>query len=141
MSMPTVTMLLKEGLLDRAYAFLSVPTGYHGLTGVLVLLAFLFMVQVRNPEALHQEAPGEKAIPGLDHCPEAKTLRRKIRALASDLRQVRNRQDPLALSTAERRIADPCCHRTFCDFRKAVYFSGIITEGRPCHHEQSGRHL
>lgn len=104
MSMPTVTMLLKEGLPDRAYAFLSVPTGYHGLTGALVLLAFLSMVQVRNPEALHQEAPGEEAIPGLDRCPEAKTSRPKIRALASDLQQVRNRQDPLALSTAERRI-------------------------------------
>ena len=90
-------MLLREGLLERAHAFLSVPKGYYGLTSVLVLLALLFMARVRNPEALRHEAPGEwGAILGLDRCPEAKTLRRKIRMLGSDVQQVRNWQDALA---------------------------------------------
>ena len=89
--------LLKEGLLDRAGAFLSLPRGYYGLTSILLLLAFLFMARVRNPEALRHEAPGEwGAILGLDRCPEAKTLRRKIRLLASDEQQVRNWQSALA---------------------------------------------
>ena len=89
--------LLKEGLLDRPAAFLSLPKGYYGLTSTLLLLAFLFMARVRNPEALRHEAPGEwGAVLGLDRCPEAKTLRRKIRALASDVRRVKGWQDALA---------------------------------------------
>ena len=90
-------MLLREGLLARAGAFLSLPKGDYGLTSVLLLLAFLFLARVRNPEALRHEAPGEwGAVLGLDRCPEAKTLRRKIRALAADVQQVRNWQDALA---------------------------------------------
>ncbi len=89
--------LLKEGLLDRSGAFLSLPKGCHGLTSTLLLLAFLFMARVRNPEALRHEAPGEwGAVLGLDRCPEAKTLRRKIRALASDVQRVKGWQDALA---------------------------------------------
>ncbi len=89
--------LLKEGLLDRAGQFLSLPKGYYGLTSTLLLLAFLFMARVRNAEALRHEAPGEwGAVLGLDRCPEAKTLRRKIKALASDPQRVRDWQDALA---------------------------------------------
>ena len=89
--------LMKEGLLDRAGQFLSLPKGYYGLTSVLLMLAFLFMARIRNPEALRHEAPGEwGAILGLDRCPEAKTLRRKIRALASDPQRIRDWQDALA---------------------------------------------
>ena len=69
-------MLLKEGLLNHAREFLSLPKGYYGLTTVL-----LFLARVRNPEALRHQVPGEwGAIPGLDRCPEVKTLRRKIKA-------------------------------------------------------------
>ena len=89
--------LLEEGLLDRSGAFLSLPKGYYGLTSTLLLLAFLFMARVRNPEALRHEAPGEwGAVLGLDRCPEAKTLRRKIKALASDVQRVKGWQDALA---------------------------------------------
>ncbi len=83
--------LLKEGLLEHADRFLSLPKGYYGLTSVLLMLAFLFMARIRNPEALRHEAPGERgAVLGLDRCPEVKTLRRKIRALASDPQRVRD---------------------------------------------------
>ncbi len=89
--------LLKEGLLEHADRFLSLPKGYYGLTSTLLLLAFLFLARVRNPEALRHEAPGEwGAVLGLDRCPEAKTLRRKIRALAADERRVKGWQDALA---------------------------------------------
>ena len=90
-------MLLKEGLLERAPGFLSLPKGYYGLTSLLLLLAFLFMARVRNPEALRCRSPGEwGALLGLDRCPEVKTLRRKIRALAADPQRVRDWQDALA---------------------------------------------
>ena len=78
--------LLEEGLLQHADRFLSLPKGYYGLTSTLLLLAFLFLARVRNPEALRQEWG---AVLGLDRCPEAKTLRRKVRALAADERRVK----------------------------------------------------
>ena len=90
-------MLLGEGLLDRAREFLSLPKGYYGLTSVLLLLSFLFMARVRNPEALRHQAPGEwGAVLGLDRCPEAKTLRRKIKALAANPQRVEDWRDALA---------------------------------------------
>ena len=90
-------MLLQEGLLGRAQGFLSLPKGYYGLSTVLLFLAFLFLARVRNPEALRHQAPGEwGAILGLDRCPEVKTLRRKIKALGWDARQVRAWQASLA---------------------------------------------
>ena len=90
-------MLLKEGLLDRAWGFLSLPKGYYGLTTVLLFLAFLTLARVRNPEALRHQAPGEwGAILGLDHCPEVKTLRGKIKALGRDVQRVRDWQASLA---------------------------------------------
>ena len=89
--------LLQEGLLAHAGRFLSLPKGYYGLTSVLLMLAFLCLARVRNPEALRHEAPGERgAVLGLDRCPEAKTLRRKVRALARDPQRVRDWQDALA---------------------------------------------
>ena len=90
-------MLLKEGLLNRAREFLSLPKGYYGLTTVLLFLAFLILARVRNPEALRHQVPGEwGAILGLDRCPEVKTLRRKIKVLGQDVQRVRNWQSSLA---------------------------------------------
>ena len=90
-------MLLKEGLLERARGFLSLPKGYYGLNSILLLLAFLILARIRNPEALRHQAPGEwGAILGLDRCPEVKTLRGKIRALGADVQRVRDWQSSLA---------------------------------------------
>ena len=57
--------------------------------------------RVRNPEALRYQAPGEwGAILGLDRCPEAKTLRRKLRLLASTEHTVGDWQAELARTWA-----------------------------------------
>ena len=59
------------------------------------------LARVRNPEALRYQAPGEwGAILGLDRCPEPKTLRRKIRLLASAEHTVRDWQSALARTWA-----------------------------------------
>ena len=52
-------MLLKEHLLDNARRFLSLPKGDYGLTPILMFVALMFMAQVRNPEALRYQPPGE----------------------------------------------------------------------------------
>ena len=55
----TLPMLLRECLPGRAGEFLPPPKGYYGFTSVLLRLAFLFMAQGHNPEALRHCPPGE----------------------------------------------------------------------------------
>ncbi len=115
-------MLLKEGLLNHAREFLSLPKGYYGLTTVLLFLAFLILARVRNPEALRHQVPGEwGAILGLDRCPEVKTLRRKIKALGQDVQQVRNWQSSLAAGWLEE---DPEVGATLCVDGHVKIYSG-----------------
>ena len=115
-------MLLKEGLLNHAREFLSLPKGYYGLTTVLLFLAFLVLARVRNPEALRHQVPGEwGAILGLDRCPEVKTLRRKIKALGQDVQQVRNWQSSLAAGWLEE---DPEVGATLCVDGHVKIYSG-----------------
>ena len=90
-------MLLREGLLDAANRLFRLPAGFYGLTTILLFVACLTLARVRNPEALRYQAPGEwGAILGLDRCPEAKTLRRKLRLLTSAEHTVRDWQAELA---------------------------------------------
>ena len=77
-------LLLREGLLGAANRLFRLPAGFYGLSTILLFVACMTLARVRNPEALRYQAPGEwGAILGLDRCPEAKTLRRKLRLLAS----------------------------------------------------------
>ncbi len=79
-----VPALLQAGLLRHA-SLLHMPPGFYGLRSVLLLLAFMFLARVRNAERLRYEQPGEwGALLGLDRCPEARTLRRKLDQLAAD---------------------------------------------------------
>ncbi len=94
-------MLLREGLLDAAKRLFRLPAGFYGLSTILLFVAFMALARVRNPEALRYQAPGEwGAILGLDRCPEPKTLRRKIRLLASAEHTVRAWQSTLARTWA-----------------------------------------
>ena len=94
-------MLLREGLLGAANRLFRLPAGFYGLSTILVFVAFMALARVRNPEALRYQAPGEwGAILGLDRCPEPKTLRRKLRLLASAEHTVREWQSELARSWA-----------------------------------------
>ena len=97
-------MLLREGLLHRAREFLSLPKGYYGVTSTLLLLAFLTLARARSLESLRHRAPGEwGALLGLDRCPEVKTLRRKLGALAGDGSPVKGWQDALVKRWLEER--------------------------------------
>ena len=94
-------MLLREGLLDAAKRLFRLPAGFYGLTTILLFVAFMTLARVRNPEALRYQAPGEwGAILGLDRCPEPKTLRRKLKLLASAEHTVRAWQSELARTWA-----------------------------------------
>ncbi len=93
----SLPMLLKEGLVSVSNRLLQLPNGYYGLTTILLLLAFMTLARVRNPESLRYLAPGEwGAILGLDRGPETKTLRRKISQIANSEELVRDWQSALA---------------------------------------------
>ena len=100
-------MLLREGLLGAANRLFRLPAGFYGLSTILLFVAFMTLARVRNPEALRYQAPGEwGAILGLDRCPEPKTLRRKLRLLASAEHTVREWQSELARTWASEHDED-----------------------------------
>ena len=100
-------MLLREGLLGAANRLFRLPAGFYGLTTILLFVACMTLARVRNPEALRYQAPGEwGAILGLDRCPEAKTLRRKIKLLSGAEHTVRAWQSELARTWASAHDAD-----------------------------------
>ena len=100
-------MLLREGLLGAANRLFRLPAGFYGLSTILLFVAFMALARVRNPEALRYQAPGEwGAILGLDRCPEPKTLRRKLKLLASAEHTVREWQSELARSWASEHDED-----------------------------------
>ena len=74
--------LLQAGLLRSADCLGSLR-GYYSSASVLLLLAFMLLARVPNPERLRYQAPGEWGrLLGLDRCPAPDVLRRKIAALA-----------------------------------------------------------
>ena len=76
--------LLASGLLRHASRFFSLPPGYYGLEHIFVLLGFLALCRIKSIEELRYTAPGEWGkLLGLDRCPEAKTLRAKIKLLCA----------------------------------------------------------
>ena len=71
--------LLAAGLLQNCAKYFHLPPGYYTLTNIFLLLGFMTLNRVKSIEELRRCAPGEWGkILGLDRCPAAKTLRRKI---------------------------------------------------------------
>lgn len=71
--------LLAQGLLKGEDLYKKLEKGYYGLVTVLLFLAFMALSRIKTPEQLKNCKVGEFGkILGLDRCPEAKCLRRKI---------------------------------------------------------------
>lgn len=74
-----IPALLSQGLLKGVEIYGSLKKGYYGLVHILLLLAFMALSRIKNPEQLKVCKPGELGkIMGLDRVPEAKCLRLKI---------------------------------------------------------------
>lgn len=77
--------LLAVGLLASTKRYFALPKGYYGLDSLFLLLAFMALARLKSIESLRYCAPGEWGkLLGLDRIPEVRTLRQKIRLLASD---------------------------------------------------------
>lgn len=76
--------LLSIGLLHNVRNYFHLPNGYYGLASIFVLLAFMALARIKSVERLRYYAPGEWGkILGLDRIPEVRTLREKLKLLAT----------------------------------------------------------
>jgi len=63
-------------------AYGNLKRGYYGLQSVLLVLAFMALLRIKNPEQIKNSNVGDLGIVlGLDRCPEVKTIRRKLKEL------------------------------------------------------------
>jgi hypothetical protein len=71
--------LLAQGLLKTKEVYTWPSKFYYSLESIVLTLAFMALLRIKNPEQLKQCKPGELGrIIGLDRVPEVKCLRSKI---------------------------------------------------------------
>jgi transposase len=75
--------LLANGLLHGVEDCFELAPGFYPVMTYFLLTAFMLLVRLRTPEKLRYSEPGEWGLLlGHDRCPEVKTLRAKLEALA-----------------------------------------------------------
>lgn len=76
--------LLSQGLLKGQIIYKKLSKGYYGLVHILLLLSYMALSRIKNPEQLRLHNPGEFGkIIGLDRIPEVSRLRKKLSEIAS----------------------------------------------------------
>jgi len=76
--------LLETGLLSFKNHYEELDAGYYYIDAIVLLLSFMYLCRVKNPEQLKHINPGEFGkLLGLDRIPEAKCLRKKLKDICS----------------------------------------------------------
>lgn len=71
--------LISQGLGKAFSVFSPLPRGFYGLQHMLLLLCFMALCRIRNPEQLKNYPPGEWGkLLGLDRIPEVGYFRKKV---------------------------------------------------------------
>lgn len=71
--------LIENGLLSYQSHYKELERGYYFLDFIILLIAFLYLGRIKNPEQLKKICPGEFGkLLGTDRIPETKCLRKKI---------------------------------------------------------------
>ena len=79
-----VPFLLQTGLLSFKNHYRELDSGYYYIDAIVMLLAFMYLCRIKNPEQLRTINPGEFGkLLGLDRIPEAKCLRKKLRDIGN----------------------------------------------------------
>lgn len=79
-----IPALLENGLLRDVRDCFSLPPGFYSCEHIFLLLATMSLARIKTVEQLRYHPPGEWGkVLGLDRIPEVKTLRKKIKLLAS----------------------------------------------------------
>ena len=81
--------LIEHGLFKTKQVYELPSSHYYGLRSILLTLAFMALLRIKNPERLKQCKPGEIGrIIGLDRIPEVRCLREKIDLLSKQEKAV-----------------------------------------------------
>jgi hypothetical protein len=82
--------LLIQGLLKAKEVYQFSKRSYYSLESIILTLAFMALLRIKNPEQLKQCKPGELGrVIGLDRIPEVKCLRKKLNQLTKQNQSVR----------------------------------------------------
>lgn len=77
-----VPFLLETGLLSFKNHYQELESGYYYIDAIVLLLAFMYLCRIKNPEQLKTINPGDFGkLLGLDRVPEAKCLRKKLKQI------------------------------------------------------------
>ena len=77
-----VPALISQGLNLFFKVFRPLPAGFYGLHYVILILCFMALCRIRNPEQLKKSPPGELGkLLGLDRIPEVGYFRKKIKQI------------------------------------------------------------
>jgi hypothetical protein len=78
-----VPFLLETGLLSFKNHYQELDSGYYYIDAIVLLLAFMYLCRIKNPEQLKTINPGDFGkLLGLDRVPEAKCLRKKLKQIS-----------------------------------------------------------
>lgn len=76
--------LIETGLLSYQNHYKDFETGYYDVDFIILLLAFMYLCRIKNPEQLKAISPGDYGkLLGTDRIPEARCLRNKIKMLCA----------------------------------------------------------
>lgn len=79
--------LISQGLNKAFNVFSPLPRGFYGLQHMLLLLCFMALCRIKNPEQLKKYPPGEWGkLLGLDRIPEVGYFRKKIGQIVKQAR-------------------------------------------------------
>ena len=77
-----VPALIAQGLKLFFKVFRPLPAGFYGLHHVILILCFMALCRIRNPEQLKKSPPGELGkLLGLDRIPEVGYFRKKLKQI------------------------------------------------------------
>ena len=75
----SIPSLMAQGLSQAFSVYSPLPPGFYGLHHILMLLCFMALCRIKNPEQLKKYPPGELGkLLGLDRIPEVGYLRTKL---------------------------------------------------------------
>lgn len=76
--------LIETGLFSFNKHYQEIKQGYYYINFIILLMAFMYLCRIKNPEQLKQLSPGEFGkLFGVDRVPEAKCLRSKLKQICN----------------------------------------------------------
>ena len=79
--------LISQGLLRIFEVFKPLPAGFYGLHHIVLILCFMALCRIKNPEQLKKVPAGEFGkIIGLDRIPQVEYFREKIKQITDQSR-------------------------------------------------------